>query len=578
MAVSHISQVSHLSQEVWQSEFSERIVDIERIERIIRALVRSRASGRIVEGVAVLGAISPFSKPSVARKTTQWVASCPPWLGSRTVEIAGPLSFYRFEIEAVGEQDGRVEARTPKAIEVVRSRRQVRIKPSARVTVARVTRSGTTEPRALADASRDGLSFVGTPDDVISRGEQLNVVIDWGERLRIQARLCVTHVSRPSATECLFGAMIEFAASEDAYHWYAEIDALVSPRVRTGGMWSRDIWDLFESSGYFTLSNKASEDFEQFRESFRAASRKLARAPELGTQVVWPSGRGVEASASVLALNHHAAFIYHLARRAGPTPPGVTGPEIMHALSAGTTHWLMAQEAMRWLVVWVQDTTKYSKRTHLDFVIRHANGVQASSVRFRALEIPVRKPANSEVRSRLEACSDDDEWTVRPARRSELARVAEAASAAYPPSFVQAHALALPEVDCMENWRASGLERGREIVVAERQGCIEAAATIEWAEDGVHVFGLFDVLRVIPMGASARATEEATAVLLDYARDRFARLDKPFFIFASDPALPVGEWAADAKDLGLTHCTVLSVALLPGLLDHLWEVITGAAH
>jgi hypothetical protein len=345
-----------------------------------------------------------------------------------------------------------------------------------------------------------------------------------------------------------------------------------------GGMWSRDIWDLFESSGYFTLSNKASEDFEQFRESFRGASRKLAREPELGIQLVWPSGRGVEASASVLALNHHAAFIYHLARRGGSALPGVTGLEIIHALSAGTTHWIMAQEAMRWLIVWVQDTTKYSKRTHLDFVVRHADGIQASNVRFRALEIPVRHPANSEVRSRLEACSDDEEWTVRPARRSELARVAEAASAAYPPSFVQAHALALPEVDCMENWRASGLERGREIVVAERQGCIEAAATIEWAEDGVHVFGLLDVLRVIPMGSLARATEEATAVLLDYARDRFARLDKPFFIFASDPALPVGDWAADAKDLGLTHCTVLSVALLPGLLDHLWEVITGAAH
>jgi hypothetical protein len=577
MAVSHISQVSHLSQ-AWQSDFSERIVDIERIERICRALVRCKASGRIIESGAVSGVIRPVSKPSMARKTTQWVSSSPPWLGTRTVEIAGPLSLYRFELEAVGEQDGRIEARTPMAMELVRSRRQVRVKPSARVTVARVTRTGTTEPRDLADASRDGLSFAGSTDDVIAPGEQLNVVIDWGERLRIQARLRVTHVSRPSATECLFGAMIEFASSDDAYHWYAEIDALISPQMRTGGMWSRDIWDLFESSGYFTLSNKIQEDFEQFRESFRAASRKLARAPELGIQLVWPSGRGVEASASVLALNHHAAFIYHLARRGGPTPPGVTGLEIIHALSAGTTHWIMAQEAMRWLVVWVQDTTKYSKRTHLDFVTRHADGVQASNVKFRALEIPVRRPSNSEVRSRVEACFDDPEWILRPARRSELARVAEAASVAYPPSFVQAHALALLENDCMENWSVSGLERGREIVVAERHGCIEAAATIEWAEDGVHVFGLLDVLRVIPMGGTARATEEATAVLVDYARERFGRLDKPFFIFASDPAVPVGDWAADAKDLGLTHCTVLSVALLPALLDHLWEVITGAAH
>jgi hypothetical protein len=566
MALSRVSEGA--------AELSERIVDSERIQRICRALVRFGATGRVIEDGAVSAVVSPVSKPSLARKSMSW-SSTHTWTGSKTIEIAGPLSLYRFCAEAIGDRDGCVEVRTPSAIEVVRTRRHARVGPTEPVLVEYLALGGAPEIRELRNASWDGLSFAAGPGDAVTACQIVTVVIDWGGRLRIQGQLEVKHVSHVSAAVRVIGGTIAFASDDDAYHWRAEVDALVSPMIRRGGVWTRDVWELFETSGYFSLSNKEPNSFVRFRRSFTGASRSLARSPALGSQMVWPSGRGVEASASVVALNDRAAFIYHLAGRTGPSAPGQGRLEIIHALYAEATRWIMAQEAMHWLVVWVQDAARFTKRTHLDFTMRHADGVAASIVKLRALEIPARRPAESAVRLLAAHSSTDQGWTLRAPNNSEFDKIAAKASCLYPPSFVAAHALVEPSADCMSNWAESGLQRGRELVVAERRGSVEAAAVIEWAEEGVHLFGLLDVLRVIPIG---QAAGEASAMLLDYARDRFGTLDKPFFIFAADASASACAPPDDAKDLGLTHCTVLSAALLPSFLDHLWEVISGAPH
>jgi hypothetical protein len=491
--------------------------------------------------------------------------------------MAGPLSMYRFALKFGEAGGGRLTTPTPAVVERVRHRDEARLKAPKSV----VLRYGTEEPfvRELFDLSRQGLAFVLDETDGFRRGSEIrNVSVDWQGRLRIRCRLRIRHVfTPPGETRLVAGARLAFDSSEDAQHWQTEVDALIDATIRTGGTWTRDTWELFEKSGYFSLSNKRPADFARLRDAFTDSSRKLARAPELGLQIVWPSGRGVEAAASVIALNHDAVFIYHMARRFGSPPVGATSRQVVHSVHHQAIRWIRAREFARWLVVWVQDAARFSKRVHLDFVLSHADGIGASVVKIRALEVPA-APIESgpcRVPGVRPSYPAPGGWVVREAAAEELARIAAAASMRFPPSFVLSHALDMPLEKRWDNWDSARLERGRAIVVAERDDRVEAAAICEWCAEGIHLFGLLDVVRVIPIGPAA---QEAAPALIDYAKNLFCHLGKAIFVYACDPDVPEAQWPADAHDLGLTHCSVISTELLPELAEHAWEVIMGERH
>jgi hypothetical protein len=95
---------------------------------------------------------------------------------------------------------------------------------------------------------------------------------------------------------------------------------------------------------------------------------------------------------------------------------------------------------------------------------------------------------------------------------------------------------------------------------------------LECSENGVHLFGLLDVVRTLQFGSA----QEAEGHLLAHVRVLFQQLGKHHFIFAAEPDLPADLWPAGALDLGLTHCTVMNTRLLPQIADHVWELTTGS--
>jgi hypothetical protein len=561
-------------------ESAEVIVDGNRVDNILRALARTNAVGRMTGADGNRQLIVAIQKSGTA-SATRWRYGGEPWVGSRAVEVAGPLSLYGFELEFGEEVDGRLETPAPRMIERIRTRAECRTRTPQGVMLRWGGADGRTHVRAVVDVSRRGLAFALGANDSVAPGDVLSgVVIDWRGRLRIFARLHIRHVSPRFVDEqAIAGAEVTFDLDEDRDHYVAETDALVDLHTRTGSTWTRDLWELYEKSGYFSLSYKSPADFERLRSAFTTASRKLAAAPALGAQVVWPSARGVEASCAVVALNPHAVFLYHVARRRGVPPTIATARETLHAVYDQALRWVQFNDDVRWLVAWIHDSARFPRRLHLDFVSSYTDERVASVVTFRALEIPAnpRDPLASETRQRLGtptgAPPSRGRPTVRLAGSDDFPQIARAAQTRWPASFLAAYDLFPPFRARWSAWEEASLRRGREIAVAEIDGRLVAAAVIEHGEDGVHLFGLFDLVRIVPIGSPS---DEVTTALLQYARAFFARLGKDSFLLAGDPSIPPERWPTGAVDRTLVHCTVMSTSLLPELRAHLWELTIGA--
>ena len=555
----------------------EVITDKTRILRVFRALGHERVVGRTLDldGKAV-GYITAVPTPAREENICRWDYDGAPWRDGDLVEIAGLLSLFRFRLDRQNFIDGRLSTKIPEKIECLRHRRERRVAAPDHVTLRYRTRDHRPIVREIHDVSRHGLAFnVSASRDVIAPGVQIrDAVIEWAGRLRVKLNLTVRHVSENFGEgRRVAGTTLTFASDEDADHWDAEVGALLDPRTRIGGSWTGDIWELFEKSGYFSLSNKAPSDFDPLRTAFVNASRKLGGAKMLGAQAVWPSARGVEASVSLVALNHHAVFLYHVARRHGNPPEGSTGRTILYDIYERACTWIHRCRFAQWLVVWVQDAGQFSKRLHLDFVSRNADGMRACVVPFRALEIPTHVEPTSQSRliaAREGAVTEAQSWSVRPATEAELEVIAASAAARFPKAFVEAHALMPPFERRWDAWDDTYLLRGRDVVVAEQNGIVHAAAVIECAEDGIHLFSLLDNLRIIPIGPW---NGDAAKALIGHGRRLFAQLGKRIFVYACDVNVPAEDWPEDAVDLGLTHCTVMATnELLPQFTEHVWEL------
>src|SRR5690606_12649226 len=73
------------------------------------------------------------------------------------------------------------------------------------------------------------------------------------------------------------------------------------------------IWNLFDDSGYFNLSDKGAPDFEPRKRDWLSASARLQHAPSIGVQVGHYEAGRVDGTMSALAMWERAWFFYQLA-------------------------------------------------------------------------------------------------------------------------------------------------------------------------------------------------------------------------------------------------------------------------
>ena len=105
--------------------------------------------------------------------------------------------------------------------------------------------------------------------------------------------------------------------------------------------------------------------------------------------------------------------------------------------------------------------------------------------------------------------------------------------------------------------------------MARRGGEPVAAAVLEDAEEGAHLFHLLDLVRVYPL---AEGGEAHLGALLQAAREWYAGRGKRQFVCFLEEDVAPPEVPQGVQDLGVADMAIHSADLLPDLLEHIYEV------
>jgi hypothetical protein len=477
--------------------------------------------------------------------------------GPVRLEFFGPAAGYHAHLECRDEAAGSLVTSIPTHFESVRVRREPRFPAPTGVHLSlHGAERGASYP--LTNISDRGLAFRSETDVAfLQLADRLDADISFMGALRVRVTLTVRHVTEGEelGKHSFVGGSISFATDEDESRWHERVDVVRHSLTQVGKLFTRDMWELFEFAGYFGLSRKNSSEFVGYRESFERTSRYLSAQPEHGVQVVFPSARGIEATASVVAEAEHTAVIYHVAKRPGDDPRGISGKLVLRSVYEHALTWA-SRRSVRWVSAWVQDVTRFSCGLHRDFCRAHAHKGVSGVFTFRALEIAARADAPSSQVYAMETASDD-----------ELASVLSGFRAHHPHPIGEARAWHPAAFDDPGAALGRSMPRERRVVLARKDGVLHAAAVLECAQPGLHLFGIFDSCYLLRF--DGEDDDGALEALLDEASRWYAGRNKTHFVYACED---LGREVPGARDLGVTHESIFGIDLMSKFLEHLWQL------
>ena len=487
----------------------ERIADPSRIASILGSLVASAGGVR-------LRPIAPSPGGEISARAVAYIPGDPfafridadpsEVRAPFDIETFGYNSGFVFRASSAEHLDGHLAVPQP---DLVRRRggqrhRRVEAEPETWVCFRHPLWPELVISRPVRDVSFEGLSFA---TDAVIDGLFPGLVIPevwitWPDRARLRARAVVRHTSRVLAHDSeVCGLCIEPVDPLANVEWLTQLGRLAYPRTTTAGQRAGALWNLYEASGYFHLAGADDEQFKNLRADFAAAHDKLTRAPHIGCQVTWNHLDRIEGSVTIIKPYQRAWLGYQLARRRDGTPPQ-PGRQILRDVLLHGYEYPQRDPEFEWMVTWVRTDGQFSRHLMVDLTRRFLDDpTRADLVRFRAMRGSCERPG------------------LRPpkgietglARGDERAAVLSAIRAQRSPAYVESHDLVPRRFDLVgvkHEWSRAGLLRDRVLLVARRQQVVTAAAVCEVVEDGLHLYGLFDVVRlfVVRPGGHAELT------------------------------------------------------------------------
>lgn len=419
-----------------------------------------------------------------------------------------------------------------------------------------------TVERRIGDLSEDGLGFRGIAiEDLLCPGLTIPSVqvIRAGE---VVATLSATvrSVSRDGER---VGLAVHPDGGDRGRDWSRLVRELLHERTRSTGYTADSLWNLYVDAGYLSLSGRKPDDFAALRDSFGRATERLLAAPALGYHVVWPSDRGLDASVANVLVYSRAHLGFQMAKRPGKELGGTVGKEILRDI-----HWHTLEEALGssqsdFWIGYVQPNTRFSNLLYCEFQTRFRDPE-------RECVVPIH-PAKVELAMEVEPEATEPGFEVGVATVAEIGTICDAIQATFLKPYWESQDFTEERFDLSalkEKWKAAGLERERRaIVIRDPRGVPEAALVAEVAEPGLHLYGLMDIARVIPLvPGGARHTLR----LLDAARDYYRSLGRSSFVYFHEGTAPLPS-RADLHSMGAASLCVISMTLIPDLLDHLFE-------
>jgi hypothetical protein len=537
----------------------ERIDDPERVADLITSLVRYEATGIITNDrhkTRVKAAACAQSMRVVTWELDDALVVAPAF-----VEIVGFNSVFHVPV-AVGFQSGsRLVTPYPDFIYVGRRRWLRRARASSDLDAALVLESGRRIDAAVRDLSYDGLAISVAGVD-LPPGAPVDLEVDDGRgpaRLRCDVRTLVPQLGDQAV---VLGLRVVAATPKP--RWIDIVNAQLHPRTEIGSRMCDEVWALYQRCGYFELSGKHPEEFVRLKRAFASVSRQLDRAPHLGAQVSWPTRdrSSVVATASALKVYSGTWLGLQMAKDSGDSPDGVSGRRILRELNNRIMeHWQLDPE-FRWFCTYIQSKKVWTRFVFHDGMQRFKSGGEAAFVRFRALEMSVGARFGG-----------DDALVIDGPSDGEKDALSDYVLLSRPRAYVEAFDLTRERLDLADNrraWRGSRLERDRVILVARRRGRAVAAAVLELAADGLHLFGLLDLVRLYPLAPDGASAFDG---LLDAAAAWFAARDKErFCVFVEDDVALRPETVAQARDLGEADMCILAARRVPDLLELIHEL------
>lgn len=547
-----------------RAAMSEGITDPQRIEAILRSLWANEATVllRVERGIARRASLVQVTRDTDL-PVVLGVEGAEPVV-PLVVDLVGYNSVFRFtatHLRPVGR--GLVAVPLPGVLEQRRSRwaRRVAAPGGARIRFQHPLWPEVTVERALRDVSSLGLSFeADSGADLLCPGLQVGAAEIIGLDDRPFVMPAEVRLVFEGGDDEACGARITVPADEEALRWSERIGSLLNPRTQMGAAWSEDSWDLYEQSGYFRLSGKSAPHFALLKPSFATVSRKLDAAPWVGAQVVWPSERGIECSISLLRAYSGAIFGFQVARRPDDAPDGTAGLTVLRETHLRTYEHVLRYPQVEWLIGFVQTAARWSRLVHHDVPERYVTTGKASITPFRALEID---PTLALPRSARGPA-------VVRATEEDLDRLATMIALTHPPPYCESLDLVRERMDLAAVrtlWAGAGLRREREIFVARAGGTPLAAGVFEAADPGLHLFGLFDSVRLYSLAVGGeRAYPALTREAVRWYRERERR---QFVVLLEGEPSDLG---IPFRDLGGAWLTVMSSEFVPNMLEFIYEV------
>ncbi|MEM9188570.1 MAG: hypothetical protein AAGF12_05315 [Myxococcota bacterium] len=418
--------------------------------------------------------------------------------------------------------------------------------------------------RRVREFSLLGLAFeCEHPDDVLWPGLEVDFELIWKGGSATSLRGAIRHITPINDGRAICGVRV-FAESETAERfWHSDVVPLVYPSTRSVTPKDFDgIWELYTDSGYFNLSNKSEADFANLRRDWERARQKLVGPPRILTSVIRNGRTNVEGALELCRFWPRSVIGFHMARRKQGRPMVHSDNAPLRELHAHAYELAQRHPEVDWLVGYVQESARFSRIIHHDFATQFVDDGRAAIVRFRAIEVPVRFPLPSPSFS-----NGTRPITVRLPSSDEFAAVMARLRETRPRPYREALHLTAHDFmmrDFTAEWGKTHCIRRRAMFVAHDGSVVRAAAICDAAEEGLHLFGILDALRIYPMTAPS---PEVTLALLDAAESWYAGLGKHRFVFLDESLGPIDLGPERAIDLGLADATFMHCNLVPELLE-----------
>lgn len=545
--------------------------DPERVIETLGALVRHGATAELQQGNSVFQVVPLAYSPELG--IIQWeVRDAIVAQADCTITMQGYNALFHFKVNQCFQHGSKLTAVAPSTLRKLRQRWQRRervLDLKIRIT----SYMGVRADYAIRDISYGGLSFFDKNREVGGEllGENITVEILLPNKVIFPIRVQVLRHS---------GSTLDNSVLSDVCHlkvihprrmanrerqWTELVNERLHPGTKTGSSYCDQVWQLYTDCGYFGLSGKSKTDFDELKNSYASAVLLLDNAPELGCQVVWPTGGGreVNAAISMLKVYRNTWLGFQMARTRAKVDNDISGRRILREIHLRAYEHAQLDPDLKWVLGFTQVKKVWSRLVHYELPLRYVEEGEASIVRFRALQYGVGDvPVTRKPETQLD----------RPTAM-ELFELAKTIGETRSPVYCDALDL-VPERMAMARIRQlysrQSLARDRAVFVVRHLGLPMAAAVVEMGADGLHLFGLLDLVRLYPLSEKG---ENFYTDLLGYCANWFAARGKENFCLYLEAGqdLPLATREA-ATDMGEADMIILSAKRLPELLEHLHEV------